>query len=189
MTKKGLQSRSGRFAGGKHDRSFEQYQPKGKTKMNKPINRIEREDVEAFAKVIQDRKKFDLLTHADEYQQIALKSAIYPGQGTALGLIYTALKGAGEAGEFAEHVGKAMRDDAFGQDETPCQDMGLQALAHGLTEERRALLIKELGDRLWYICASAEELGVSLSEVMLVNLMKLCDRGERDALRGSGDER
>ena len=49
----------------------------------------------------------------DAYQAAATKTAIYPGQGTPLGLAYCALKLNGEAGEFAEHVGKAMRDDAL----------------------------------------------------------------------------
>jgi NTP pyrophosphatase (non-canonical NTP hydrolase) len=58
-----------------------------------------------------------------------------------------------------------------------------------MTDERRALIIKEIGDVLWYLSAACNELNISLSEAALTNLEKLCDRSERDALRGSGDER
>ena len=141
------------------------------------INEITRADVSGF------RDDWSVVQNAlDEYQRIATKSAIYPGKGTPLGLIYVALKGCGEAGEFAEHVGKAMRDDDM---MTRARDVREPVIL----PERRAALIKELGDRLWYISAAANELGLTLSEVALANLEKLCDRTERDALRGSGDER
>jgi hypothetical protein len=68
-----------------------------------PINCITKQDLMEFV------QNPDL----DNYQRFALKSAIYPGKGTPFGLIYVALKGSGEAGEFAEHVGKAMRDDGM----------------------------------------------------------------------------
>ena len=123
------------------------------------------------------------------YQRLATGTAIYPEQGSPLGLIYVALKGAGEAGEFAEHVGKAMRDDGFAGDETPCQDMELQSRAHQLTPERRALLIKEIGDELWYLAAKCNELDITLSEAALINVNKLRDRQTRGTLRGSGDNR
>lgn len=124
----------------------------------------------------------------DTYQHIATKSAIYPGQGTALGLAYVALKLNGEAGEFAEHVGKAMRDDGLITIEHNGEHY-LSGVRQPLTPERRALIIKEVGDVLWYLSAACNELGIPLSEAAAENLRKLCDRTERDALRGSGDDR
>lgn len=112
----------------------------------------------------------------DEYQAAAVLSAIYPGQGTPLGLAYVGLKLNGEAGETAEHIGKAMRDDHYIEFEY-------------LTAERRSLLIKELGDVLWYVAAAARELGVSLGFVAQQNIEKLIDRAARNRLQGSGDER
>ena len=146
-----------------------------------PINKITRKDVEEFGGSL------------DEYQCIATQSAFYPGQGTALGLVYVGLKLNGEAGELAEHIGKAMRDDGF---VTPISEDGCEQLralsgffAGHLTDTRRALIIKEIGDVLWYLSAACNELGIKLSEVAATNLEKLCDRGERNALQGSGDER
>lgn len=145
------------------------------------INRITAEDVASF--------KHTLATHSGytdafgEYQRLATKSAIYPGKGTPIGLAYVALKLNGEAGEFAEHVGKAMRDDELFDAYSSSADYG------ELTPERKALIIKEIGDALWYLSAACNELGITLSEAALINLQKLHERSERGTLRGSGDDR
>lgn len=108
----------------------------------------------------------------DSYQAAAISSAIYPGKKTIQGIVYTALKLNGEAGEIAEKVGKALRDDAS-----------------QITRERRTDLLLELGDVLWYVSALADELGYSLCEVANANIKKLADRTARGALQGSGDNR
>lgn len=146
------------------------------------INGITRDDVERF----QHHYIGTMGNALNEYQTIATKSAIYPGQGTPLGLAYVALKLNGEAGEFAEHVGKAMRDDGYGQIKP---DHDEEYLCTILTPERRTAIIKEIGDQLWYLSAACNELGIKLSDAATTNLEKLCDRTERDALRGSGDNR
>lgn len=108
----------------------------------------------------------------DSYQAKAVTTAIYPGQKTFAGLTYCALKLNGEAGEVAEKVGKAWRDD------------------HGaISGERREAIIKELGDVLWYLANIAEELQTTLSHAAEINLEKLADRRARGTLSGSGDER
>lgn len=113
------------------------------------------------------------------YQKMATDLAIYPGQGSFWGLTYTALKGAGEAGEFAEKVGKLMRDDgilAF----NPCSI---------ISPDKREALLLEMGDELWYIAAKAKELGYTLQEVAEANMKKLASRSARGKLSGSGDNR
>jgi NTP pyrophosphatase (non-canonical NTP hydrolase) len=109
--------------------------------------------------------------HLDNYQSAAVRTAIYPGKGTWVGLVYTAL-GLGEAGELQGKVKKILRDDNF-----------------ELTDDRRDAIAAELGDCLWYCAALATELGVSLSKIAEDNLAKLSDRAERNVLGGSGDER
>ena len=143
--------------------------------MNKPINHITTEDVEAF----------DMYPELNMYQGIAGKSAIYPGQGTFLGLMYVNAKLNGEAGEFSENVGKALRDDNVLVDDPNDDLFGFR----NLPEERRQKLILELGDVLWYVAAAARELGVSLEYIARRNLDKLRDRSERGTLQGSGDDR
>ena len=115
------------------------------------------------------------VTTLNEYQQVSSQTAIYPGQGTPLGLAYVALKMNGEAGEFAEHVGKAMRDE--------------ELMQGTLDPFRRELLIKEIGDVLWYLGAASRELGIALEEAANLNIRKLQDRQRRNTLQGSGDER
>lgn len=145
-----------------------------------PINKIDPKDVDAFATVL-DIQPSNLM---NEYQRISSKSAIYPGQGAPMGLIYCSLKLNGEAGELAEHVGKAMRDDGL-----------LDGVAEGvidftdLSDARKMHIIKEVGDCLWYLGAICRELDISLGAVAYINLCKLMDRQERDALQGSGDDR
>lgn len=110
----------------------------------------------------------------NNYQDAALKTAKYP-KGLA-GLMYVSLKLNGEAGEFAEHLGKAIRDDEL-------FEIGEFDIA------RKTLLIKELGDVLWYVAAAANELGLKLETIAKLNLNKLADRQERGVIGGSGDNR
>lgn len=142
------------------------------------INRITGEDLDSF---VEDPSVVN-------YQRIATKSAIYPGEGTPLGLAYCALKLNGEAGELAEHVGKAMRDDGLMRardDDEP----GWHSASQALTPDRKALIVKEVGDVLWYLSAICNELGITLEAAAATNLQKLFSRTERDKLQGSGDDR
>jgi NTP pyrophosphatase (non-canonical NTP hydrolase) len=118
-----------------------------------------------------------------EYQAGTALTAIYPGQGTALGLMYCGLKLAGEAGEVAENIGKALRDDGLMFQ----HDNGY--VPQPVSLERREKLRKELGDALWYISQAATELGLSLEDIAEANLAKLADRQARGVLKGSGDDR
>ena len=95
---------------------------------------------------------------------------MYPDAGS--NLTYPALGLCGEAGEAAEKVKKAIRDDA-GE----------------LTPERRDALAAELGDVLWYVAQLATEAGLELDEIARSNLEKLLSRRERAVLHGSGDSR
>ncbi len=144
------------------------------------INKITQDDIDNL-------KVFQTL---NQYQKSASRSAIYPGQGTSLGLVYVALKLNGEAGEFAEHVGKAMRDDSFMSSVRSVNGIGIEFEEEvDLTEARRDVLIKEAGDVLWYLSAACNELGIDLLEVAITNLEKLKSRTDRGQLQGSGDNR
>ena len=152
--------------------------------MNKPINNVDGDAVDNFV---------EEPTLAN-YQRLATRTAIYPGQGTPLGLAYCALKLNGEAGELAEHVGKAMRDDMLMEVATDYDTDGIGPMIvstnmNDLTPERKSLLIKEVGDVLWYASAICNELGISLEDAATQNLVKLWDRSKRNALQGSGDTR
>jgi len=104
----------------------------------------------------------------NEYQKEAIKTAFYTGDG----LIYCTLGLSGEAGEFAEHVKKMLRDDN-----------GV------LTKEKKKSLIGELGDVLWYLSVLANELDTDLESVVEYNLEKIKSRKKRGVQKGSGDFR
>ncbi|AHJ10750.1 putative nucleoside triphosphate pyrophosphohydrolase [Rhizobium phage vB_RglS_P106B] len=151
------------------------------------INRIAREDVEVFARRA-GKPNFNLI---DEYQRIAVQSAIYPGKGTPFGLMYVAL-GLAEAGEVQNKVKKAFRDDNVIDFENYYGGNGVHRATvrfNPITPERRKQIVKEMGGVFWYLAANCDELGITMSEVALANLDELCGRGERDTLRGDGDNR
>lgn len=105
-----------------------------------------------------------------EYQQRSRATAVYPGAGD--NIVYPALGLCGEAGETAEKVKKAIRDDGG-----------------TLTEERRAAIAAELGDVLWYAAQLATEAGLELEEIAAANLAKLASRMARAVISGAGDNR
>ena len=113
---------------------------------------------------------FEVGMTLDEYQDLAIESAIYDPR---FAIIYPALKLSGEAGEVSEKVGKRLRD-----------------MDGDLTDpEWQDAMAKELGDVLWYIAALARDIGWSLEEIAEANLSKLASRMERGVLGGSGDNR
>jgi NTP pyrophosphatase (non-canonical NTP hydrolase) len=119
----------------------------------------------------------------NDYQSQTATTAVYPGRGSPLGLVYCALKLSGESGEVSENVGKAIRDDGL---------MGLvedEIFVDFMKPQRRENLKKELGDVLWYISQACTELGFSMAEVAQANLDKLADRKARGVIKGSGDDR
>ena len=108
----------------------------------------------------------------DGYQAAANQLAVYPGQNSLNGLIYTVLGLNGEAGEVAEKVKKIIRDDNG-----------------NVSRESYHALIKELGDVLWYLSQCCKELDIKLSQVAFANIAKLSQRKIDGTLQGSGDDR
>jgi NTP pyrophosphatase (non-canonical NTP hydrolase) len=109
-----------------------------------------------------------------EYQNAAHRTSLKTtyGDGDVASLIYPTLKLAGEAGEFAEKVGKLLRDKAG-----------------RISDEDRAALAGELGDVMWYVAEVATVLELDLDEVGRRNIEKLSSRAERGVIQGSGDDR
>lgn len=94
--------------------------------------------------------------NADDYQQQAARTLIdapdAPYSDDDIMLVWNALGLAGEAGEVADSIKKMVFH------------------RHGV---KRAELMKELGDVLWYVAALCTRLDVSLGEVMERNIAKL----------------
>lgn len=91
---------------------------------------------------------------ANEYQRLALRTKPTYTTGNDQ-LINAALGLAGESGEFADLLKKYLFQ------------------GHSMDHER---MVKELGDVLWYVSLAADALGLTLSEVMWININKLKQR-------------
>lgn len=106
----------------------------------------------------------------NDYQQAALRTAVYPNIGSNLN--YAVLGLVGECGEIANKLKKVHRDDG-----------GI------LTDARRDQLADEISDVCWYVAAVAMELGMDLETVAQRGLAKLAARAAAGTLHGQGDGR
>lgn len=107
----------------------------------------------------------------DEYQERTNDTAVFPEEipdWLDPAIVYCAMALDGEAGEVAEKVKKAWRED----DPTYLWDVK-----------------DELGDVIWYWAQLCQALDFSADDVAESNLAKLQDRAERDAITGEGDDR
>lgn len=105
----------------------------------------------------------------NEYQEIALETAVYPEE---YNIIYPALGMAGEAGEVADKVKKVIRDNNGNFTSIKCEEIAM-----------------EIGDVLWCCAVLAERIGYRLDTIARMNNRKLKSRQLRGKLGGNGDNR
>ena len=105
----------------------------------------------------------------NDYMEWTATTAVYP-EDKELEYLVNGLTS--EAGEVAGKWKKIIRD-------YDCE----------VDSERALGMAKELGDVLWYVTASAKELGYTLQDIAEMNMVKLLARKEAGTLQGSGDER
>lgn len=131
----------------------------------------------------------------DKYQEATANTAVYPGQGEPLGLMYAALGLGNEAGEVQGKIKKAIRDENYGDPEVDvwsnCDCCGYDAaiIYESLCDARKKAIADELGDVLWYAAQVASEIGYPLANIAEANLAKLFDRKVRGVIAGDGDNR
>lgn len=106
----------------------------------------------------------------NEYQKEAHKYAVYNTCGESR--MYPILGLVEEADEVADKFAKIFRDK-----------QGV------ISKEDELAIVKELGDVCWMIAEVANNLGVTLEQVMQGNLDKLASRKERNVIDGNGDDR
>lgn len=116
---------------------------------------------EEWDEVLKDRPYLNF----EEYDEFVKSMKVYPEQ---YAIVYPTLGLAGEAGEIANKVKKWLRGDG---------------------ELDRKDLAKELGDCLWYLTSTADDLGYTLQEIAEKNIEKLTKRRENGTIKGSGDTR
>lgn len=98
----------------------------------------------------------------NDFQEDALRTAVYPGSGTNEGLTYTILGLCGEAGELANKLKKHLRNG---------------------TPVNQEVLRDELSDVLWYCAACAKELGTDLNALADFNIKKLTERHKAGTIK------
>lgn len=104
----------------------------------------------------------------NEYEKIMATSKVY----NTLPIIYPALGMNGEAGEVAEKVKKCIRDN--------------NGIFGGQIKKD---ILKELADVLWYVWATADDMGFTLEDVMKIGIEKVQERQKTNTVHGSGDNR
>lgn len=104
-----------------------------------------------------------------EYDNFVKTTKFYPEHRK---IEYPVLGICGESGEAAEKVKKTIRD----YNET-------------FDDERKVALLKELGDILWYVVATAQDMGYSFKDVIDTNMKKVTKRIETNTRQGEGDNR
>jgi NTP pyrophosphatase (non-canonical NTP hydrolase) len=108
----------------------------------------------------------------NEYQKFTATTAVYPGKGETMGLVYAIMGAGGEGGELLNKMKKVLRDD------------------NGVvSEEVKKKLADETSDMCWYIAQIFTELGISFEDAIQANIQKLTSRLERGVIQGSGDNR
>lgn len=104
-----------------------------------------------------------------EYNEFVRKTKFYPQHRK---IEYPILGICGEAGEAAEKVKKTIRDNNEVFD-----------------EERKAAILKELGDVLWYVVATAQDMDYTFADIINANMKKVTKRIETNTQHGEGDNR
>jgi len=110
----------------------------------------------------------------NEYQKQCRKTDLGTSAQDCLnpGWLYYVLGIAGEAGEFCEKIKKLFRDKN-----------GI------IDQEFQDMVIKELGDVLWYMARFTDQFDIDFNEIATENIGKLLSRLERGTLHGDGDNR
>jgi NTP pyrophosphatase (non-canonical NTP hydrolase) len=106
------------------------------------------------------------------YADKARETAIYPGRGELLGLLYVSIGLGSEAGECLNKVKKILRDDN-----------GV------ISDVRKQAIAEEIGDTLWYCAMICDELGLRMAKVANDNITKLANRKFLGTIHGEGDKR
>lgn len=108
-----------------------------------------------------------------EYEAAAARTASYKKDDRDYQLMLLSMGLTGEAGEVVDKIKKLVDYDKS-----------------VLTDEKRTLLLFELGDTLWYLTQLATMFDSSLEEIAQINIEKLADRAKRGVVtKGAGDTR
>ena len=111
----------------------------------------------------------------DEYQTRAMSTRL----GSCDNVTYMAFGLVAEVGEFADKIAKWKRKkEAY----ITADLLVFDTWKMDEVDEKRAELMKELGDVLWFVAGIADRFGYSLSEIAEMNLEKLAGRKSKGTI-------
>lgn len=110
-----------------------------------------------------------------DYQVWTRTTAVYPKKA---GLAYTLVGLGGEIGELFNKYKKLLRGDFSG-----IKDKNI------LEEKVFEPIEQEIGDILWYLARTTDELKMNLGKIAEKNVIKLENRKKENTLKGTGDNR
>lgn len=119
------------------------------------------------------------------YQEFTRATRVEQHPDGLRGVMTTALQKAAEAGEVAGKFAKSLRDDAIFWDEVNPQ----ASVCNHLPDERRNQILHELSDDIYYISEMCNHFGISLLDLMEINVHKLRARVMKGTIQGQGDNR
>jgi NTP pyrophosphatase (non-canonical NTP hydrolase) len=115
----------------------------------------------------------EIIKNPTLYQILAIRTAFFRSPYNIADLSYCTMGLAGEAGEVANKIKKALRGD-YGEQ---------------IPVEKIREIGDEIGDVLWYATSICTILNLDLSEIMTKNIIKLHERHLNNTIQGDGDNR
>lgn len=122
------------------------------------------------------------------YQEFTRATRVEQHPDGLRGVMTTALQKAAEAGEVAGKFAKSLRDDPCWIELQYMNQSELNVCNH-LPDERRNQILHELSDDIYYISEMCNHFGISLLDLMEINVHKLRARVMKGTIQGQGDNR
>lgn len=145
------------------------------------INRMGRCALESL--IYEDGEEFQ------NFQNFTRATRVEQNPDGLIGVMTTALQKAAEAGEVAGKFAKSLRDDPFWQKKLNSDIGDIGRILDSIPDERRNQILHELSDDIYYISEMCNHFGISILDLMEINVHKLMKRANANTLQGSGDDR
>lgn len=123
------------------------------------------------------------------YQEFTRSTRVEQNPDGLIGVLTTALQKAAEAGEVAGKFAKSLRDDPFWELHAMKPGLDNSRVLDSIPDERRNQILHELSDDIYYISEMCNHFGISILDLMEINVHKLLKRVNAGTIQGQGDNR
>lgn len=143
-------------------------------------------EIESLARIAIESCQNEFEDAYQRYQEFTRATRVEQYPDGLLGVMTTALQKAAEAGEVAGKFAKSLRDDPIWNDHV--HDNTLSVCLH-IPDARRNQILNELSDDMYYISEMCNHFGISILDLMEINVHKLRNRVINGTIQGQGDDR